>query len=188
MMRLRHCLAFLTTTALLTGTAAHARKITMAKGSVHFNTPASWIEILTTQGDPEVRVFQVPAPSGAENASLARVSVTIKKKVADLAAFKAYRHAALARARQLRSYQPRRAHKSQSQVYTAQENHTLFHYVEFYYFTGKSAIKLRCLRPVRTREKSDWTQHFDKNCRAIAGKLGNLRKKIRHDALAPSAG
>ncbi len=49
--------------ALVLASAAHATDVSMADGSVSFSTPDSWVGIMETQGDPEVRVFQVPDPS-----------------------------------------------------------------------------------------------------------------------------
>ena len=45
--------------ALVLAGASHATDISMAGGSVNFNTPDQWVGIMETQGDPEVRVFQV---------------------------------------------------------------------------------------------------------------------------------
>ena len=48
---------------LLAAAAASATDVSMANGSVNFSTPDSWLGIMQTDGDPEVRVFQVPDPS-----------------------------------------------------------------------------------------------------------------------------
>jgi hypothetical protein len=48
---------------LLAATPAPAADVSMANGSVNFSTPDGWMEILETDGDPEVRAFQVPDPS-----------------------------------------------------------------------------------------------------------------------------
>ena len=103
---LRHT-TILAAALLLAGTAtlAHADDVSMADGSVHFTTPANWVDIMQTTGDPEVHVFQVTDPSPTASTSLARITVTVKK-VADLDGFNTYRSGADAKARGLTGYQP----------------------------------------------------------------------------------
>ncbi len=76
-------MSFLRTTfavsALLLAGAATATDIDMAGGSVRFHTPDPWVGIMETQGDPEVRVFQVPDSSPTGTTALARVTVTVKQ-------------------------------------------------------------------------------------------------------------
>jgi aminocarboxymuconate-semialdehyde decarboxylase len=43
-------------------------------GSVHFSTPSNWLGIMQVDGDPEVRVFQVPDPSPPARTTRSRAS------------------------------------------------------------------------------------------------------------------
>jgi len=172
---LRHT-TILAAALLLAGTATLARAddVSMADGSVHFTTPANWVDIMQTQGDPETHVFQVPDPSPTADTSLARVTVTVKK-VADLSGFNAYRNNADAKAQRLTGYQPgaRPADDVNGNAYTARENGAQFDYLEYYWFKGSLAIQLRCVRPARTQAGAAWTTAFDKGCHALAAQLGH---------------
>jgi hypothetical protein len=163
-------LAIAFATALLAG-GAHAADVSMADGSVHFSTPAGWLSIMETQGDPEARVFQVPDPSPTGKNSLARVTVTVKQ-VADVNGFNQYRSEATAKAMALPGYKAAALPPSpNSNVYTAQENATGFSYTEHYWFKSGHAIQLRCVRPSQTQAGAAWTAEFDKACDAIAAQL-----------------
>ncbi|MEY2151552.1 hypothetical protein AB7849_11645 [Rhodanobacter sp. 115] len=171
---LRHT-TILAAALLLAGTAtlAHADDVSMADGSVHFTTPANWVDIMQTTGDPEVHVFQVPDPSPTASTSLARITVTVKK-VADLDGFNTYRSGADAKARGLTGYQPgvRPPDDINGNAYSARENGAQFDYLEYYWFKGDRAIQLRCVRPQQTQAGAAWTAAFDKGCHALAAQLG----------------
>jgi len=170
---LRHT-TILAAALLLAGTAplARADDVSMAGGSVHFTTPANWVDIMQTSGDPEVHVFQVPDPSPTATTSLARITVTVKK-VADLSGFNTYRNGANARAQALTGYHPgaRPADDINGNAYTARENGAQFDYLEYYWFKGDHAVQLRCVRPARTQAGATWTTAFDKGCHALAAQL-----------------
>ncbi|MEI7038246.1 hypothetical protein [Fulvimonas yonginensis] len=156
-------------TLLLAGNA-HATEVDMA-GGVSFNTPDNWVPIMETQGDPEVRVFQVPDPSPTASRSLARVSVTVKQ-VDDLAAFERYVAGATQKAKTLAAYQPAgQPDGPNSYAYTAQESGSPYRYSERYWFRNNRAIQLRCVRPDRSEAGAAWASAFDKGCDAIAADL-----------------
>lgn len=156
--------------ALLLASATHATDISMAGGSVTFSTPDQWLGIMETQGDPEVRVFQVPDPSPTASTSLARVTVTVKQ-VSDTTAFQAYVSGAMGKAKALTGYQAGTAQGSDNFVYTAQENGAQFSYTERYWFKDNHAIQLRCVRPAQSQAGLQWRAAFDKGCDAIAARL-----------------
>lgn len=154
---------------LLTGTA-HAGEVDMARGSVHFSTPDNWLGIMETQGDPELRVFQVPDSSPTGSTALARVTVTVKQ-VPDVASFQSYVNAATAKAKGLSGYQAGSSPAPNASTYTAQENGAQFSYVERYWFREGHAIQLRCVRPAQSQAGAAWKAAFDKGCDTIADQL-----------------
>ncbi|GLQ96086.1 hypothetical protein [Dyella mobilis] len=160
--------------ALASIAVARADDVSMASGSVHFSTPSSWVGIMQVDGDPEVRVFQVPDPSPSASTTLARVSVTVKQ-AANLQDFNTYVGGAVAKAKQLKNYQPGQSTSGDqnSFIYTASESGTPYTYVERYWFRNGHAIQLRCARPVTSQAGQDWAATFDKGCRAIATTLGS---------------
>ncbi|MBV8158315.1 MAG: hypothetical protein JO278_11695 [Dyella sp.] len=156
--------------ALVLAGASHATDISMAGGSVSFSTPDQWVGIMETQGDPEVRVFQVPDPSSTGSTSLARVTVTVKQ-VADVSAFQQYVSSAMSKAKSLTGYQAGTGQSADSFVYTAQENGAPYSYSERYWFKDSHAIQLRCVRPSQSQAGAQWKAAFDKGCDAIAARL-----------------
>jgi hypothetical protein len=171
---LRHT-TVLTAALLLAGLAGTARAadVSMASGSIRFSTPAGWLDIMQTQGDPEVHVFQVPDPSPTAASSLARVTVTVKQ-VADLSGFSAYRSAADTKARGLTGYRAAAlpVDDPNGNAYTARENDAQFDYVEYYWFRDGRAIQLRCVRPAESQAGAAWKAAFDKGCHGLAAQLG----------------
>ncbi|WP_329740922.1 hypothetical protein [Dyella sp. A6] len=171
---LRHttCLTAAVLLAAATGTAS-AADVRMAGGNVHFTTPSNWVDIMQTQGDPEVHVFQVPDPSPTGDNSLARVTVTVKQSP-DLFTFNTYRNDADAKAKQLADYRavPLPGDDPNGNAYTARENGTQFDYTEYYWFKDGHAIQLRCVRPATTQAGARWTSAFDKGCHSLAAQLG----------------
>ncbi len=158
------------TTLLMAGTL-HAADVNMAGGSVNFRTPDGWVDILDTQGDPEVHVFQVPDPSATGKISLARVTVTVKQ-VPDVSGFQQYMGTASAKALALPGYKSAAVAPSpNSFVYTAQESGVPYSYSEHYWFKNGNAISLRCLRPTQSEAGAEWKAAFEKGCDAIAAKL-----------------
>jgi hypothetical protein len=159
---------------LLAGGALHATDVTMASGSIHFSTPDSWVGIMETQGDPEVRVFQVPDPSPTANNTLARVTVTVKD-VADLPGFQQYVNAASDKAKALNGYKAigstTNTRGPSTFEYTAQENGVQFAYVERYWMKGNHAVQLRCVRPAQSQAGAGWRTDFDKGCAAVSDRL-----------------
>jgi hypothetical protein len=163
-----------TTALLLAGVAvAQADDVSMASGSVHFSTPSNWVGIMQIDGDPEVRVFQVPDPSPSASSTLARVSVTVKQ-AANMQDFNDFVGGAVAKAKQLKDYQPGQnaSGDQNSFVYTASESGTPYTYVERYWFRDGHAIQLRCARPSSSQAGQEWAATFDKGCRSIASTLG----------------
>jgi hypothetical protein len=157
--------------ALLLAGTAYATEVSMAGGSVGFSTPDDWVSIMETQGDPEVRVFQVPDPSPTAASSLARVTVTVKQ-VGDLAAFERYVASATQRAKSLTGYQAAgNPYGPNSYAYTASENGAPYRYSERYWFANNHAIQLRCARPARSEAGAAWAAGFDKGCDTVAASL-----------------
>lgn len=157
--------------AALLPAAAHATDVTMGGGNVNFSTPDSWLGIMETQGDPEVRVFQVPDPSPTADSALARVTVTVKQ-VADVSGFQQYVSGATQKAKALKGYQPSaNSGDPNSAAYTAQENGAPFVYSERYWLKDNHAIQLRCVRPAQSQAGAAWSSAFDKGCDAIAARL-----------------
>ena len=156
---------------LLLASTARASDVSMAGGTVGFSIPDSWVTIMETQGDPEVRVFQVPDPSPTAGSSLARITVTVKQ-AGDLPAFEQYVAAATQKAKSLAGYQDA-GHPDgpNSYAYTAQESGTPYRYIERYWFANNHAVQLRCARPARSQAGTAWATDFDKGCDAIAASL-----------------
>lgn len=168
-------MSFLRNTFLIAGlllaASATATEVDMAGGSVSFQTPDNWVSIMEIQGDPEVRVFQVPDPSPTASSSLARVSVTVKQ-VDDLTSFQQYVSGATLKAKALTGYAPAAsADGPNSARYTAQEDGTQFSYSERYWFRNNHAIQLRCVRPLQSQAGAAWGSAFDQGCDAIAARL-----------------
>jgi hypothetical protein len=165
----------MTTALLLSGIAtAQADDVSMASGSVHFSTPSNWVGIMQVDGDPEVRVFQVPDPSPSASSTLARVSVTVKQ-VSNMQDFNDFVGGSVAKAKQLKDYQPGQSTSGDqnSFVYTASESGTPYTYVERYWFHDGHAIQLRCARPSASQAGQAWATTFDKGCSSIASTLGS---------------
>ncbi|KLD63120.1 hypothetical protein [Dyella japonica] len=156
--------------ALVMAGAAHATDISMAGGSVTFSTPDQWMGIMETQGDPEVRVFQVPDPSPNGSSSLARISVTVKQ-VGNAGEFQQYVTGAMGKAKALTGYQATSGGTPDNFVYTAQENGAQYSYSERYWFKDSHAIQLRCVRPAQGQAGAAWRASFDKGCDAIAARM-----------------
>jgi hypothetical protein len=149
----------------------HATDVSMADNSISFSTPDNWMAIMQTQGDPEVRVFQVPDPSPTGKTSLARVTVTVKQ-VANVSGFQQYIGDATAQAMALPGYKIAHVQpEPNSNLYTAQENGTEFNYIEHYWMKNGYAVQLRCMRPTQTQAGAAWKADFDKGCNAIAARL-----------------
>ena len=156
--------------AMLAGTA-HATDVSMAGGSITFSTPNDWLDIMDTQGDPEVRVFQVPDPSPTGKSSLARITVTVRQ-APDINSFQQYQGDATAKAMALPGYKAAPVPpQPNSNFYTAQEGGAPFHYVERYWLKNGHAIQLRCVRPAQSQAGAAWKAAFDKGCDAIAARL-----------------
>lgn len=148
-----------------------ATDVSMARGTVTFCTPDSWLAIMQIDGDPETRVFQVPDASPTGKVSLARVTVTVKSEP-NINGFQQYMADATAKALALPGYSAARVPPApNSLVYTAQENGVKFHYVEHYWMKNGEAIQLRCVRPEQTMAGEPWKSAFDKGCADIAARL-----------------
>ncbi|HKT28629.1 hypothetical protein [Dyella sp.] len=160
--------------ALASITVAHADDVSMASGSVHFTTPAGWVGIMQVDGDPEVRVFQVPDPSPSANTTLARVTVTVKQ-VSDAQAFGDYVNGAMTKAKNMKDYQAstRPSGEQNSFLYTASESGVQYTYTERYWFRNGHAIQLRCVRPSASEAGQAWAATFDKGCSEVAATLGS---------------
>jgi len=157
--------------AMLSGAAVHAAEVSMAGGNVSFSTPADWLGIMETEGDPEAKVFQVPDPSPTGKSNLARVTVTVKQ-VGDIGGFQQYMSDATAKAMALPGYQATDVPAGPNSVaYTAQENASEFSYVEHYWFKNGLAIQLRCVRPSQSLAGAAWRAGFDQGCESVAAQL-----------------
>lgn len=157
--------------AMLLPGSARATDISMVNGSVNFSTPDTWLDIMDTHGDPEVRVFQVPDPSPTGKTSLARVTVTVKP-ASNVNAFHQYMAEAAAKALELPGYKEAPVAPSpNSDIYTARENGVKFSYTEHYWFKNGHAIQLRCVRPSESLAGAAWKRAFDRGCEAIAARL-----------------
>ncbi|WP_343227556.1 hypothetical protein [Rhodanobacter sp. 7MK24] len=155
---------------LLASTPAPAADVSMANGSVNFSTPDGWMEILETDGDPEVRAFEVPDPSPTGQAVLARVTVTVTQ-IAGVDGFQAYQNQATAKATMLPSYKAVNTTDPRNVSYTAQEAGVASSYRERYWFKDGHAIQLRCVRPQQSQAGAAWIAAFDRGCDAIAARL-----------------
>jgi hypothetical protein len=153
---------------------AQADDVSMASGAVHFNTPSNWVGIMQVDGDPEVRVFQVPDPSPSKGDTLARVSVTVKQ-VPDLQSFNDYVSTSVSKARDMKGYAPVQSvtGDQNSFVYTATESGVGYTYLERYWFRNGHAIELRCARPTSSQAGSSWTASFDQGCNTLAVSLNS---------------
>ncbi|MEP7187409.1 MAG: hypothetical protein ABI767_16370 [Rhodanobacter sp.] len=164
-------IAFLLVTSVMMAGNVHATDVSMAGGGVTFSTPANWMGIMETQGDPEARVFQVPDPSPTGKNSLARVTVTVKR-VQDINGFHQFMAEAEAKSMTLPGYVIAKVPPSpNSNMYAAQESGTDFSYVEHYWLKNGYAIQLRCVRPSQTLAGSSWNTEFDKGCESVAAQL-----------------
>ena len=172
MAHLRSTVAALALAAGLLATApAPAGEVSMANGSVNFSTPDGWLDILQTDGDPEVRVFQVPDPSPTGHSTLARITVTVKQE-ADVNGFRTYMDQADAKAMALPGYQAAaRVPEPNSFSYTAREAGVASSYRERYWYRDGHAIQLRCVRPLQSQAGAGWIAAFDRGCDAIAARL-----------------
>ncbi|MEW9570955.1 hypothetical protein ABQJ54_04275 [Rhodanobacter sp. Si-c] len=156
---------------LLATAPAPAADISMANGSVNFSTPDGWLDIMQTDGDPEVRVFQVPDPSPTGHTTLARITVTVKQEP-DVNDFHDYMDQATAKAMALPGYQAvAKAPASGSFSYTAREAGVASSYRERYWYRDGLAIQLRCVRPSQSQAGAGWIAAFDRGCDAIAARL-----------------
>jgi hypothetical protein len=155
---------------LLAGTAC-ASEVTMAGGEVAFSTPDNWVTIMETQGQPEMRVFQVPDPSPTARDNLASVTVEVEP-VGGLGAFDQYVASATRKAKALDGYSAiGNPDGPNSHAYTAREHGTAYRYDERYWFRNNHAIRLRCARPARSEAGAAWAVSFDKGCDAVAADL-----------------
>ena len=156
---------------LLLASAVHAAEVSMADGSISFNTPANWISIMQTQGESESQVFQVPDPSPTGKTSLARVTVTVTH-VPDINHFQQFMAEATAKALTLPGYKVvPEAPQPDSNIYTARENGAAFSYTERYWLKRGLAIQLRCMRPSESLAGATWKAEFDKGCASLAKQL-----------------
>lgn len=150
---------------------ACATDVSMAGGSVGFSTPDNWVAIMETQGEPEMRVFQVPDPSPTARDNLSYVSVEVEQ-VGDLGAFDQYVGAATRKAKALTGYRAiGNPDGPNSYAYTALEHGASYRYNDRYWFKNNHAIHLRCARPERSEAGAAWAASFDKGCDAVATSL-----------------
>ncbi|MEW9623855.1 hypothetical protein [Rhodanobacter geophilus] len=156
---------------LLATAPSSAADVSMANGSVNFSTPDGWLDIMQTDGDPEVRVFQVPDPSPTGRSTLARVTVTVKQEP-DINGFRGYMDQATAAAMALPGYQAAaKAPEPNSFSYTARDAGVASSYRERYWYRDGHAIQLRCVRPAQSQAGAAWIAAFDRGCDAIAARL-----------------
>lgn len=173
-MTLRRYMIAATALAVASIAAAQADDVSMASGSVHFTTPSNWVGIMQVDGDPEVRVFQVPDPSPSKSDTLARVSVTVKQ-IPDLQGFNDYVSNSVSKAKDMKDYAPvaSATGDQNSFIYTASESGVGYTYLERYWYRNGHAIQLRCARPTASQAGTAWTASFDKGCNAVALSLNS---------------
>ncbi|MBD8899097.1 hypothetical protein [Rhodanobacter sp. DHG33] len=162
--------AFALALGMLAAAPAAATDVSMANGSVTFSTPDNWMDIMDTDGNPEVRAFEVPDPSPTGQTVLARVTVTVTQ-VSGLDQFRAYQSQAAGKATTLQAYKALGTSSPDNLSYTAQEAGVPSHYRERYWFKGGYAIQLRCVRPQQSQSGASWIAAFDRGCDAIAARL-----------------
>jgi hypothetical protein len=155
---------------LLAATPAPATDVSMAHGSVNFSTPDNWMDIMDTDGNPEVRAFQVPDPSPTGQTVLARVTVTVTQ-VSSIDQFSSYRSEGASKAAMLQGYKAIDTSSPDNLSYSAQEAGVASRYRERYWFKGSYAIQLRCVRPQQSQAGATWIAAFDRGCDAIAARL-----------------
>jgi hypothetical protein len=170
-LRITTSTALLLVATMILGGNVRASDVSMADASVTFSTPANWMSIMETQGDPEAHVFQVPDSSPTGKTSLARVTVTVKQ-VSDISGFHQFMAERTAKALTLPAYSEAKVPPSpNSNIYSAKENGVDFSYVEHYWFKDGHAIQLRCIRPSQTLAGDSWKEAFDKGCASVAAQL-----------------
>lgn len=148
-----------------------ATEVSMSNGTVKFAVPDDWVDILDTDGDPEVHVYQVPDPSPTGKLALSRVTVTVKS-ITDIASFQQYVGKSSAKAMVLTGYKADAAVPGvNSYSYTAQESGVQYSYSEHYWMKDGHAVQLRCARPQQSDAGATWKASFDKSCESIAAKL-----------------
>jgi len=155
---------------MLAVTPTPAADVSMAHGSITFSTPDNWMDIMDTDGNPEVRAFEVPDPSPTGQMVLARVTVTVTQ-MSGLDQFRAYQSEAAGKATSLQGYKAVDTSDPSNLSYTAQEAGVASRYRERYWFHSGYAIQLRCIRPQQTQAGAAWIADFDRGCDAVAAKL-----------------
>lgn len=151
---------------LLASTAAGATDVSMAGGNIRFAVPDKWVSIMQSEGETESQVFQVPGSSAAD-ATLARVSVTLKK-VPNLIAFQQFSGDLRNRATNLKEYAAGKPKGPTENVYSAKEGTVKLDYYERYFFANGYAIQLRCIRPANDAK---FGATFDKGCADVAASM-----------------
>lgn len=141
-----------------------ATDVSMADGAIRFAVPDGWMAIMQSQGETETQVFQVP---GANDATLARVTVTVKR-VPNLNGFQQFSGTMRSRAEALKGYAPAKTTSPTEHVYKAQEGAVTLDYRERYFYSGGYAIQLRCVRP---GGDAAWSASFDKGCADVAARM-----------------
>jgi len=157
---------FLALALLLASASAVATDISMAGGDIRFAVPNSWVSIMQSEGETESQVFQVPG-AGAADATLARVSVTLKK-VPSLIAFQQFSGELRNRATTLKEYAAGKPAMPTENVYSAKEGTVKLAYYERYFFASGYAIQLRCIRPANDAK---FGATFDKGCADVAASM-----------------
>jgi hypothetical protein len=157
--------AFLIALALASP-ALGATDVSMAGGAIRFPVPDAWVPIMQAEGETESQVFQVPGASAAD-ATLARVSVTLKK-VPNLNGFQQFAGNLRSHATALAEYTPGKASSPTENVYTAKEGVVKLAYFERYFYSNGYAIQLRCVRPAAD---ATFGATFDKGCADLAAHM-----------------
>ncbi|TAN06885.1 MAG: hypothetical protein EPN38_07200 [Rhodanobacteraceae bacterium] len=148
--------------------AAFAADYSLAGGTVRFSAPDGWPMLMEKLDGPRQFIaLQIKDPGNAT--ALARITVTTEQ-VDDVQGFQQFITAGTARARKLPGYVANTsAGNSSSLRYTASENSLKYAYTEVYAYRAKTAIQVRCIRPVAA--VSDWIATFDAGCRSIAATI-----------------
>lgn len=151
--------------------ACLAAHYTLANGNFGFYVPNGWPRIMSTQGDPEMQVFQYPDPSSTSQNALARVTVT-SQHVPDIASFQALIDEESSRAQSLSDYHLDKQLSTSTRFhYTATDGSVTQTYVVHYYLHDGYAIQVRCVRPTWSQAGAAWIKAFDKGCAAISDSL-----------------
>lgn len=167
--RLIHAIVFVLFATM--APACMAAQYTLANANLQFYVPDGWSRIMSSQGDREMQVFEVPAASSSDQGELSRVTVS-SEEVSDIAAFQTVVHQDNERAQSLPHYLlDKRRSTPTLFYYTATDGSVAQTYVVHYYLHDGHAIRVQCVHPSRLPNEHDWLKAFNKGCDAIGASI-----------------